>query len=113
MSSHPFIATPSGKQGELMLPLARVRRLIKTEEDVKMVSSEASFLITKSTELFLELLSQRAAAIMDSEDRTQLTYNDVATSVDENDPLEFLRDIVPMKVSGAEVLSSMKRPGDE
>merc|ERR1712080_81563 len=44
----------------LQLPLARIKRLMKIEEEVKMVASEVPILFSKITEVFIEELTLRA-----------------------------------------------------
>eukprot|EP00899_Mesostigma_viride_P009365 jgi/Mesvir1/1842/Mv06944-RA.1 len=89
-----------GAHPDLLLPLARIKRLMKSEGDIGMVSSEATVLIAKATGLFIEAIAERAYEQMDEhpEGRAALGYSHVAKAVVENTPLEFLRDIVPVKV---------------
>ena len=42
------------------LPLARIKKIMKTDEEVKMISSEAPLLFAKACELFILELSMRA-----------------------------------------------------
>mmetsp|Transcript_7023 Transcript_7023/g.8032 ORF Transcript_7023/g.8032 Transcript_7023/m.8032 type:complete len:120 (-) Transcript_7023:681-1040(-) len=111
MSTPPKVGSTPGTPGstktwEPVLPLARIRRLIKSEGDVHQVSGEASFLVSRATELFLEMLTERSASVMLSESRTQLSYKDLAQSVSEEENLEFLQDVVPMKTSAADLMDS-------
>ena len=43
----------------LSLPLSRVKRIMKLDKSVKVASGDATKLITKATELFCEVLTQR------------------------------------------------------
>ena len=53
----------SAEENELAaLPLGRVRRLMKEAAHVRAVTQEASLLVCKATELFLESLAARALA---------------------------------------------------
>jgi len=90
------------------LPLARVRRLIKETENVNMVSAEAGILISRSTELFLELLSQKSGVHMLSSNRSKFEYQDLALCVGAEQPLAFLRDVVPLTVRAADIIDGLE-----
>jgi hypothetical protein len=104
---------------------------MKEEPDVKAVTQEASLLVTKAAELFLEALTAQALAADDAgggANPAVLTYADLgarvaphvvpvcmlradasvapagaAAAVSETDRMDFLRDIVPPKVAAAKV----------
>ena len=59
------------------IPIARVKRIIKSDPDVKLLASDASFLIAKSTELFLEMLAQKAYSRTKEFDRKTVQYKDL------------------------------------
>lgn len=42
------------------LPLARIKKIMKLDEDVKMISAEAPVLFAKAAEMFIEELTLRA-----------------------------------------------------
>jgi len=65
------------KLGETTLPLARVRRLIKAQDDVHYVSAEASFLVSRATELFLELMTEAGVKRIGSRVEPSLQYADL------------------------------------
>jgi hypothetical protein len=52
---------PIGR-GELCFPLARVKKLIKQDPDVKNIAAAGAKLIAKATELFIAMLAEDAAA---------------------------------------------------
>eukprot|EP01127_Copromyxa_protea_P016142 TRINITY_DN4747_c0_g1_i1.p2 TRINITY_DN4747_c0_g1~~TRINITY_DN4747_c0_g1_i1.p2 ORF type:complete len:105 (-),score=24.26 TRINITY_DN4747_c0_g1_i1:38-352(-) len=79
----------------LVLPLARVKRIIKSDPDVKLVSADANFLIAKSTELFLEYLALEAEKQAKANGKKSITYDEIAGVVKTKDELEFLSDIIP------------------
>jgi histone H3/H4 len=75
----------------LVLPLARVKRIIKSDPDVKLVSADANFLIakvlplpvhstTQSTELFLEYLAVEAEKEAKAGGKKTITYDDLYVS---------------------------------
>ena len=48
---------------QLLLPPGRVKRIMKLDREINKVHSEALFLVSLSTELFLEFLAEKAGAI--------------------------------------------------
>ncbi|KAG0002862.1 hypothetical protein BGZ80_003834 [Entomortierella chlamydospora] len=82
-------------KGVSQLPAARVKRIIKEDKDVQMVSNDAVFLISMATELFLESFTAKAFNLAKIEKRKTVYYKDLATAVTQHDSLEFLQDIVP------------------
>jgi len=85
------------KGTQLQLPLARVKRIMKLDKDVKLISSDAAFLIAKSAELFLDYLVKHASVKTRAEKRKILHYKDLSAIAKEFDSLEFLVDIIPEK----------------
>ncbi|KAF9142568.1 hypothetical protein BG015_000750 [Linnemannia schmuckeri] len=82
-------------QGVTQLPVARVKRIIKEDKDVQMVSNDAVFLISLATELFLESFTAKAFNLAKIEKRKTVSYKDLATAVTQHDSLEFLQDVIP------------------
>ncbi|KAI8603936.1 histone-fold-containing protein [Dissophora ornata] len=82
-------------KGVTVLPVARVKRIIKEDKDVQMVSNDAVFLISLATELFLESFTSKAYNLAKMEKRKTVSYKDLATAVTQYDSLEFLQDVVP------------------
>ncbi|KAK3847641.1 MAG: histone-fold-containing protein [Linnemannia gamsii] len=82
-------------EGVTQLPVARVKRIIKEDKDVQMVSNDAVFLISLATELFLESFTTKAFNLAKIEKRKTVSYKDLATAVTQHDSLEFLQDVIP------------------
>jgi hypothetical protein len=101
-------------QGDAGLPLARVRRVMKSEDSIRAVTVEAGVLVAKATELFLGALAQRAleSGGVGARKKEELTYDAVATVVRNTTSLDFLRDIVPLKVQASSVLGAPKSAGE-
>merc|ERR1719186_1184215 len=77
------------------LPSARIEKLMKLDEDVKM-NSEVPVLFAKATEIFIHELTMRAwVDTMDTKRRT-LQLNDIAMAINEYAQHEFLTDIVTL-----------------
>ncbi|OQV22918.1 putative Nuclear transcription factor Y subunit gamma [Hypsibius exemplaris] len=77
------------------LPLARIKKIMKLDEDVGMISSEAPVVLSKACEMFIEELTLRAWLHVEENKRRTLQRNDVATAVSKCDQFDFLIDIVP------------------
>lgn len=87
----------NAQEKHLVLPLARVKRIVKTDPDIKLISSDAAFLITRSTELFIQLLAKEAYKETLKNKRKVLQYNDLSKVVKDKEEMEFLLDIIPQK----------------
>lgn len=74
------------------LPLARIKKIMKSDEDVRMISSEAPVLFAKACELFILELTHRAWAYSEANKRRTLQHNDLVHAIcnHENEVFEFL-----------------------
>jgi len=77
------------------LPLARIKKIMKMDEEVKMISAEAPVLFAKAAEIFINELSLRAWIHTEDNKRRTLQRNDIAMAVAKYDQFDFLIDIVP------------------
>ncbi|CAK7228621.1 hypothetical protein SCUCBS95973_006940 [Sporothrix curviconia] len=95
-------AIPPRKEptGQTQLPLSRVRKIVALDPDVNICSSNAAFVITLATELFIQYLSSEAQNMvkLDRKPRRNVQYRDLANAVNRVDRLEFLEDTVPVTV---------------
>ncbi|BFY99675.1 hypothetical protein BsWGS_02715 [Bradybaena similaris] len=89
------------------LPLARIKKIMKLDEDVKMISAEAPVLFAKAAEIFIRELSLRAWIHTEDNKRRTLQRNDIAMAISKFDQFDFLIDIVPR-----EELKPSKRQDD-
>ncbi|BAM80466.1 probable transcription factor Hap5a [Cyanidioschyzon merolae strain 10D] len=95
------------------LPLARIKKIIKSDEDVRMVSAEAPIIFGKACELFVQELTLRAWAITEEAKRRTLQRSDVSAAIQKTDIFDFLIDIVPKEdllVSQPNVHGSLSAP---
>ena len=76
------------------LPLARVKRIMKLDKEVKHAAVDACKCVTRATELFLESLVEGAFASMKAQKRKTIKYQDVEHHVLRKQRLEFLHDHV-------------------
>merc|ERR1712045_744062 len=77
------------------LPLARIKKIMKLDEDVKMISAEAPVLFSKAAEIFIHELTMRAWIHTEDNKRRTLQRNDIAMAITKYDQFDFLIDIVP------------------
>ncbi|KAK9892003.1 hypothetical protein WA026_018186 [Henosepilachna vigintioctopunctata] len=78
-----------------VLPLARIKKIMKLDEDVKMISAEAPLLFAKAAEIFIHELTLRAWIHTEDNKRRTLQRNDIAMAITKYDQFDFLIDIVP------------------
>lgn len=78
-----------------ILPLARIKKIMKLDEDVKMISAEAPLLFAKAAEIFIHELTLRAWIHTEDNKRRTLQRNDIAMAITKYDQFDFLIDIVP------------------
>ncbi|XP_028111408.1 nuclear transcription factor Y subunit C-1-like isoform X2 [Camellia sinensis] len=90
------------------LPLARIKKIMKADEDVRMISAEAPMLFSKACELFILELTIRSWIHAEENKRRTLQNNDIATAITRTDIFDFLVDIVPreIKEEGVEIVGS-------
>ncbi|KAK9468612.1 histone-fold-containing protein [Lipomyces arxii] len=79
-----------GPTGSVSLPLSRVKKIIKLDDDVRACSTSATFAVTVATEMFIEYLCEQGLQMSKSDKRKVLHYKDLASAVHRLDELEFL-----------------------
>eukprot|EP00164_Ancoracysta_twista_P000829 GFYU01001094.1.p1 GENE.GFYU01001094.1~~GFYU01001094.1.p1 ORF type:complete len:233 (+),score=50.22 GFYU01001094.1:254-952(+) len=77
------------------LPLARIKKIMKSDEDVRMISAEAPVLFAKGCELFVLELTLRSWAFTEEGKRRTLQRNDIATAINRTDVFDFLAEVIP------------------
>eukprot|EP01018_Ginkgo_biloba_P037985 Gb_04199 [translate_table: standard] len=77
------------------LPLARIKKIMKADEDVKMISAEAPVVFAKACEMFILELTLRSWIHTEENKRRTLQKNDIAAAISRTDIFDFLVDIVP------------------
>jgi len=76
------------------LPLARIKRIMKSDEDVRMISAEAPVLFAKACEMFILELTLRSWCYSEQSKRRTLQKEDIQTAVRKTDIFDFLVDII-------------------
>ncbi|CAK7897822.1 hypothetical protein CAAN1_15S02498 [[Candida] anglica] len=77
------------------LPLARIKKVMKTDEDVRMISAEAPILFAKGCDVFITELTMRAWIHAEEHKRRTLQKSDIAAALTKSDMFDFLIDVVP------------------
>lgn len=91
------------------LPLARIKKIMKADEDVKMISAEAPVVFARACEMFILELTLRSWNHTEENKRRTLQKNDIAAAITGTDIFDFLVDIVPREDLKDEVLASIPR----
>ncbi|RVX21714.1 Nuclear transcription factor Y subunit C-3 [Vitis vinifera] len=77
------------------LPLARIKKIMKADEDVRMISAEAPVIFARACEMFILELTLRSWNHTEENKRRTLQKNDIAAAITRTDIFDFLVDIVP------------------
>lgn len=115
MAGQPSSTSGAGKSpckarpndGTLILPLARIKTIMKSSPDVENISSDALYHVTKATELFVEHLIQEIYSHHPK--ASELNYAGLADVVQTQDSLEFLKEMVPRKITVKEFYRLMEK----
>ncbi|KAJ1987270.1 hypothetical protein GGI26_006064 [Coemansia sp. RSA 1358] len=80
-----------------LLPLARIKKVMKSDPDVKiqMISAEAPILFSKACEIFITEITQRAWMNAEENKRRTLQRQDVSFAAQRSEMFDFLIDVVP------------------
>ncbi|KAJ1144388.1 hypothetical protein NDU88_010687 [Pleurodeles waltl] len=77
------------------LPLAHIKKIMKLDEDVKMISAEAPVLFAEAAQIFITELTLRAWIHTEDNKRRTLQRNDIEMAITKFDQFDFSVDIVP------------------
>ncbi|KAG8636687.1 nuclear transcription factor Y subunit C-9 [Manihot esculenta] len=91
------------------LPLARIKKIMKADEDVRMISAEAPVIFARACEMFILELTLRSWNHTEENKRRTLQKNDIAAAITRTEIFDFLVDIVPREDLKDEVLASVPR----
>jgi histone H3/H4 len=76
------------------LPLARIKKLMKMDEKLKMISAEAPILFSKICEIFIQEVTLRAWTIVDFHKRRTVQKQDILEALKKSDMYDFLIDLI-------------------
>lgn len=110
-----FEASRFGENGKLLparitncLPLARIKKIMRLDPDVKSSSKEASLLVSWATELFVSQLADETAKVAKGR-RRGIKYEDVSAAIRKSEQMVFLaQDFPPTSSRANTALSSSK-----
>ncbi|KAL3501020.1 hypothetical protein ACH5RR_035469 [Cinchona calisaya] len=81
----------------LGIPTNRVKKIVKLDKDVKKINSEALFLISSSTELFLQFLAEKSAHVALEKKEKTIKLEHLRVAVKRHQPTsDFLLDSLPL-----------------
>lgn len=92
-----------------MLPLSRVKLIMKSSSDVSNINQDALFLTAKATEMFVQYLAKYSYKNGSGEERKELVYSDLSNTVAESDRFQFLGDILPKKILARDYFKLLKQ----
>jgi DNA-directed RNA polymerase I subunit RPA43 len=93
---------------ELVLPVARIRKIAKLDPEVKNLSKEALHLVVKCTELFTAKLGQETTGIARMQNRRKLLPQDVAHVCQHRDPFLFLKEDIQDLVAAQQIVKNQQ-----
>ncbi|XP_020692028.2 nuclear transcription factor Y subunit C-2-like [Dendrobium catenatum] len=72
------------------IPLARIKKIMKADKDVRMIAAEAPIVLTRACEMFIFELTRRAWAHAEQNKRRTLQKNDIAAVLTKTNMYDFL-----------------------
>lgn len=85
----------SNNLGNHCLPLARIKKVMKSDEQVSMISAEVPVLFAKACEMFIMEMTMRSWAHAEMNQKKTIQKSDIASAISSTDVFDFLVDIVP------------------
>ena len=92
------------------LPLARIKKVMKADPEVKMISAEAPILFAKGCDIFITELTMRAWIHAEENKRRTLQRSDIASALAKSDMFDFLIDIVPREEAASHAKRATGQP---
>ncbi|KAK7245822.1 hypothetical protein RIF29_40674 [Crotalaria pallida] len=89
---HEIMTTTDFKSHKL--PLTRIKRVMKSNEEVSMVSGEVPIFFAKACEMFISELTMKAWANTDENKRRTLQKEDIAAAIERTEVFDFLAHVV-------------------
>lgn len=94
-----------------LLPIGRVKKIVKMDRDIKKVNSEALHLITLSTQLFIEFLAERSRTAAVEKKRKVIKVEHLRSAARNHPPTsDFLLDCLPKPAQAKPSASASSRP---
>ncbi|TXT15816.1 hypothetical protein VHUM_00319 [Vanrija humicola] len=97
------------KIGTTLFPISRIKRIIKADKELDMMSTEATFLVAVATEYFIKHFMEEGYMKARLEKRRIVNYKDMANVVERSEEFEFLKDVIPLPITMSEALELRKK----
>ena len=94
-AAHPLRLDKPEVVKDQKLPLARIKKIMKSDEDVRMISAEAPVLFAKACEMFIIEMTIRAYYHAKQSKRKTLQRSDIAQAIARTEIYDFLLDVIP------------------
>ncbi|XP_021950942.1 uncharacterized protein LOC110848125 [Folsomia candida] len=92
---------------DVTLPQTKVKIIMKSSPEIDQVGNDVLFLISKATELFIDHITTQTYT--QSHKVKNIEYRHLAEMAHKHPNLEFLRDIVPMKMTARDALKEVAK----
>ncbi|EJT45609.1 hypothetical protein A1Q2_01001 [Trichosporon asahii var. asahii CBS 8904] len=99
--------------GTTIFPMARLKKIVKADKDLDMMTTEAVFLVGVATEYFIKHFMEEGYTKARLEKRRIVNYRDMANVVARSDEFGFLSDVIPQPMSMSEALELKKKKMSE
>ncbi|KAH9814084.1 hypothetical protein DFH28DRAFT_895093 [Melampsora americana] len=76
------------------IPLARIKKLMKTDPEINMIATEVVVMMDKACEIFVNEITVRSYLVASASNRRTLNTDDIAIAISKSDMFDFLIDIV-------------------
>ncbi|KAL2922496.1 Nuclear transcription factor Y subunit C-3 [Bienertia sinuspersici] len=77
------------------LPLARIKKIMKSDDNVRMISADAPVVLSRACEMFIQDLTLRSWSCTEESKRKTLQKADISAALSTSDLFDFLVDILP------------------
>lgn len=94
------------------LPLARIKRIMKADEDVRMVSAEAPVVFARACKMFIAEITLRSWMEAEACKRKTLQKEDTHAAILKTDMYDFLEDVVDGTIEEEQRQMRLKQQGD-
>ena len=78
------------KNSLMRFPLAKIKNIMKLDDDIKLCQKNAYFVIGKLTELFLQELAKNSYLVCKNQKRKTINIEDINTAIRQNDKYSFI-----------------------
>ncbi|XP_050206774.1 DNA polymerase II subunit B3-1 [Mercurialis annua] len=90
-------------------PTGRIKKIMKLDKDINKITSDALFIVTQSTELFLRFLAEKSSEVATEKKRKSIKPDHIRIAVKRHQPTsDFLLDSLPPPTESSDKLMSEK-----